>query len=308
MTAYSASDAAIEGFRISRRHPRVVLGWALFSFVASVTGALITLSMPKEAAAALEAIANEQAPDGGALLEMLALASPILIVGLLVQRMMDAAVYRLMLRPEDNRFGYLRLGADELRLTALRLIYLILAVLLIALVQFAIVLLTLVVSAVGQSAAVFVASMGELISVVVAVVLAVRLSLASVITFQTGRLALFESWDATRGQFWPLLGAYALAFCSIVAIGLLVVVVFTLGAGVLLIATGGSMADLRSITQPKAFTFMTYLNPYVVAYTMLGCVFTAVYSAVIAAPGAYIYQALRQTDPADTETTATAYP
>ena len=74
------------------------------------------------------------------------------------------------------------------------------------------------------------------------------------------------------------------------AIGLLVVVVFTLGAGVLLIATGGSMADLRSITQPKAFTFMTYLNPYVVAYTMLGCVFTAVYSAVIAAPGAYIYR------------------
>ena len=68
------------------------------------------------------------------------------------------------------------------------------------------------------------------------------------------------------------------------------------------------MADLRAITQPKAFTFMTYLNPYVVAYTMLGCVFTAVYSAVIAAPGAYIYQALRQTDPADTETTATAYP
>ena len=103
MTAYSASDAAIEGFRISRRNPRVILGWALFSFVASVTGALITLSMPKEAAAALEAIANEQAPDGGALLEMLALASPILIVGLLVQRMMDAAVYRLMLRPESSR-------------------------------------------------------------------------------------------------------------------------------------------------------------------------------------------------------------
>ncbi len=290
MIAYSASDAAIEGFRISRQSPRVILGWALFSFVASLAGALVTLAMPKEAAAALEAIANEQAPDGGALLEMLALASPILLIGLLVQRMMDAAVYRLMLRSEDDRFAYLRLGADELRLTALRLIYLVLAVLLIAVVQFAIVLLTLLMSAVGQGAAVFVASVGELASVIVAVVLAVRLSLASVITFQTGRLALFESWDATRGQFWSLLGVYALALGSIVALGLLVLVVFTIGAGVLLIATGGSTADLRTITQPKAFTLLTYLNPYIVAYTMLGCVFTAVYSAVVAAPGAYIYR------------------
>ena len=292
MTGFSASDAALEGFRITRGRPRVVLGWALFSLAASIAGALITFTMPKEAGAALEAIASEQAPDAQALAEMLLAASPILVVGLVVQRMMDAAVYRLMLRGGDSRFAYLRLGADELRLTALRLIYLILAVVLISIVQFAIVILAIVASAFGQGPMVFVASVGELISAGVVLVVAVRMSLASVITFDTGRLAILQSWDATRGRFWSLLGVHALAICCIVAAGLAVMVVFLMLAGLALVATGGSLGDLSTIVQTKELSVQTLLNPYVLAWTLIGCMFTAIYSAVIAAPGAFIYLAL----------------
>ncbi len=294
MTGFSASDAALEGFRIARERPRVVMGWALFSLAASIAGALITFTMPKEAGAALEAIASEQAPDAQSLAEMLLAASPILVVGLLVQRMMDAAVYRLMLRDGDSRFAYLRLGPDELRLTALRLIYLVLAVLLISVVQFAIVLLAIVASAFGQGPMVFVASVGELVTVGVVVTVAVRMSLASVITFQTGRLAIFESWEATRGQFWSLLGVYALAMCCIVAAGLAVMVLFLMLAGLALVGTGGSLGDLNTIVQTKELTVQAVLNPYVLAWTLVGCMFTAIYSAVVAAPGAYIHRALGQ--------------
>jgi len=36
MTAFSASDAALEGFQVLRRHWRVVLGWCLFAVLAFV--------------------------------------------------------------------------------------------------------------------------------------------------------------------------------------------------------------------------------------------------------------------------------
>jgi len=294
MTGFSASDAALEGFRISRERPRVLLGWTLFTLFASVVGAVITITMPKEARAALDALANEQAPDLEALLEMLTAVSPILIVGLLVQRMMDAAVYRVILHGgEGGRFAYLRLGADELRLAALRLIFLVLAVLLIAVAQFCIAILAVVASPLGQGPMLLVAFVAEVFSWGVILMIAVRMSLASVITFETGKLSILESWELTRGQFWPLLSSYALAGCCILATGIAVMVLFVSIAGVALIATGGSMADLSAIMAPKEISLQTYLNPYVVAYTLIGCVFTAIYSAVIAAPGAFVYLALK---------------
>jgi hypothetical protein len=91
-----------------------------------------------------------------------------------------------------------------------------------------------------------------------------------------------------------MLGAYFLAGCCIFATGIAVMVLFVSIAGVALITTGGSLADLGTIMQPKEVTLQSYLNPYVVAYTLIGCVFTAIYSAVIAAPGAFVYQALKE--------------
>lgn len=40
--------------------------------------------------------------------------------------------------------------------------------------------------------------------------LAVRLSLASPLTFDTRRVRVFGSFALTRGRFWSLLGAYLL--------------------------------------------------------------------------------------------------
>src|SRR5215212_6777111 len=128
MAGFSATDAALEGFRVTRERPKALLAWTVFTFIVSVSGALITLNMPQEARAALESLSSEETPDPSALLQALADLAPLLIFGLAVQRLMDAAVYRVVLRPEDQRFSYLRLGPDELRLMALRLIFMVLAV------------------------------------------------------------------------------------------------------------------------------------------------------------------------------------
>lgn len=288
MTAFSATDAALEGFRLVRQKPRVILAWAAFSFAASMLGAAITLIMPQEARTALESLASDDTPDPGALVQALTAVSPILLMGLLVQRMLDAAVYRVMLRPEDGRFAYLRLGGDELRLTALRLVYLMLAVLFIAIVQFGIALLAFAASVFGQRAMLFVGAIAELVSWGAVLVLAVRLSLASVITFDRGKLSILESWEATRGRFWPLFGAYVLAISCILALGLLAFAV----SGLVLMVTGGRFADLTASMQNDALSLKTYLNPFVLAYTVIGNLFTAVYSAVIPSPGAFFYRSL----------------
>jgi hypothetical protein len=293
MTAISATDAALEGFRITRERPRVVMGWAIFLLITNLIGALITLALPEEARGALAKIASQEAPDPRELLDAMSAVAPLLLVGLVVQRTMDAAVYRLMLRPEENKFAYLRLGVQEMRLTVLRLIFVVLAIVYIAVVQFGIVILSFTASALGQAASLFVASVAELVSWGVFLVLAVRLSLASVISFDSGKLAVFASWNATRGLFWRILGIQLLALCCVAVLGILVFVIFSSVSGAVLILNGGSLADVSKIIQPEEVTAQTYLNPFVLAYTLIGVLFTTIYSAVVAAPGAYIYKNLK---------------
>ena len=42
------------------------------------------------------------------------------------------------------------------------------------------------------------------------VIILVRLSLAAPISFSEKRFTLLASWAATKGNFWPLFGAYVL--------------------------------------------------------------------------------------------------
>ena len=93
MTGFSATDAALEGFRITRERPRALLAWTLFCFAVSVASVLITLLMPPEARDALESLQSDpsQTPTPEALLKTLTILSPVLLFGLAVQCVMAAA-------------------------------------------------------------------------------------------------------------------------------------------------------------------------------------------------------------------------
>jgi hypothetical protein len=58
------------------------------------------------------------------------------------------------------------------------------------------------------------------------------------------------------------------------------------------LAMGGTVAELMRIFQPDETTMRTYLNPFMIAYMAVGGLFTAIYYAVVAAPGAIAYQKL----------------
>jgi hypothetical protein len=179
---------------------------------------------------------------------------------------------------------------------ALTLIYLALGVLLLAAVQLVVFILAFLASPFGTGAALFVGSAAEIFALGVLVYVAIRMSLAAVITFDRGRLAIFDSWTATRGQFWTLFGAYVLALCCVFVVALLALVVFFTLSTIVMMAMGGGAADLGKIVQPTEVTLGTYLNPFMIAYVLLGSLFTAIYYAVIAAPGAFAYRELGRPD------------
>jgi len=293
MTAFSATDAAFEGFRITREKPRVLLIWAAFYLIISLLMPVLLVTMGGQNLMALEAEANSPNADPQAALDNLAALGPlyaILIpIGLAVQAVLAAAVYRAILRPEDTGFGYLRLGQDELRLTVLTLIYFVLSLAAV----------TIVVLLGGIGAGVAYGLLGSpLLGVGLGLFFlglllygAVRLSLAPVITFAERRISVFDSWRLTKGQFWKLLGAYVLAIASAVVVLLLATVIFMAVAAIL---AGGDIASVGQVFKPDLSSVAAYYTPPMVAYTIFGGFLNALYFAVLVSPAAVAYRALKE--------------
>lgn len=293
MTAFSATDAAFEGFRITREKPKVLLIWAGFYLIISLLMPVLLVTMGGQNLMALEAEANSPNADPEAALANLAALGPLYAIlipmGLAVQAVLAAAVYRAILRPEDTSLGYLRLGRDELRLTALTLIYFLLSV----------VAVTIVVLLGGIGAGVAYGLLGSpllgvglgLFFLGLLLYVAVRLSLAPVITFAEQRISVFDSWSLTKGQFWKLLGAYILAIASVVVVLLLAMVIFMAVAAIL---AGGDIASVGKIFSPDLSSVAAYYTPPMVAYTIFGGFLNALYFAVLVSPAAVAYRALKE--------------
>ncbi|HEV2533465.1 hypothetical protein [Phenylobacterium sp.] len=293
MTPFSPSEAALEGFRITRENPRAFAWWVGISFLVSVLGAFVTVLMPAEVRHALDTLRAEDTPDLATLADALIAVSPLFVFGLAFQCMMAAAVYRVIFRHEDSRFGYLRLGSDELRLMALTLIFVVLTILLAVALTLGAAIVIALASFAGRGFAVSVGAIAELVSLAVLVYVLVRLSLAPPATFAERRLRIGESWTLTRGGvFWRLFGAYLLAVACMVVIGLLALVLFTAVAGIIVLLAGGQLTDLSTIFHPDETSLAAYLNPGMIAYMIVGSLFQTLYFAVIAAPGAVVYRHL----------------
>lgn len=292
MTEFSPTDAALEGFRISRENPRAFAQWVAVSFGVSVLGALVTVSMPARVRHAIETLGAEETPDLQTFLAAFAAVSPLFLFGLIFQCMMAAAIYRLIFRHDDSRYGYLRLGLDELRLMVLTVIFGVFAILLLAGVTLVASVIAGLASMGGTGVAVRVGAVAELVSIFVVAYVLVRLSLAPAATFAERRIRFFESWTLTHRQFWRLLGAYALALACIVVVGLLALILFTAVAGAVVLIAGGQITDVSNIFNPDQTSLRAYLSPGVIAYMIVGSLFQTLYFAVVAAPGAWIYQRL----------------
>ena len=293
MAGFSPTDAALEGFRIARERPRKLLAASVFMFLVSLLQVLIEEKMPAEAREALAALGGQETLEAGPFFEALTILSPLLLFGLLIQCMMAAAIYRILLRGQTGSIRLFRIGPAEFRLMALALIYVVLFALLMGAFTLVGMILVMLVSGLGQGVVMFVGTIAWVAVVSAIIFIAVRLSLAPVITFDRERLALFDSWNVTRGQFWRLTGAYVLTLSLVVVAFFVAVLLFLPAAGIGVIASGGSLGDIWQIFAiPDETTLAAYFEPLRVIYMLISSVFSAFWYAVIAAPGAYAYRAL----------------
>jgi hypothetical protein len=205
MTRFSASDAALEGFQVIRAQWRVVIGWVGFNLLAvlAIVIAIVILGVIVVMVAGGDSTVLGETVGG-----------PVVTVGtVIVQLMIATAVLRLMLRPADRGFLYLRVSSDEVRIVVASLLLLLgLAALAFAAVYIARAIRP--VAAAGPEVAAAAA-------IAIGYWLTMRLGLVLPMCVVEHRIDFAKSWRLTRSNAWSLTGMTLLAG----TLGLLVSVV-----------------------------------------------------------------------------------
>ncbi|MET3665057.1 hypothetical protein [Caulobacter sp. 1776] len=230
-------DAALEGLRTMRRKPLPVLAWATFSLVMlPILGLAAKILLGEEGRAALAGRGSSADPReildlvthlGGVMVLLIALA---LVLGSVLQ----AAIIRAVIEPQNDRFAYLRLGKEELQLLVVSLITWAAALGVTVIPSGAVVLGT---SLLSGAAAGWFATLGALAVIGLSLWVAVRLSLLGPHAFSHHHIDIREAWVQTHGQFFRLLGMYVLAIIlsalvSLIGATLSSIVANVIGGGV----------------------------------------------------------------------------
>lgn len=297
MAAFSASDLAFEGFRITRERPGWVLAWALLLGLLQLATLYMLGTMAGSALTDLQAASSGSQPDPHRMMAAYSQMAPaysiIVPLSLLLQAVLGCAIYRAVLRPQEKSLLGMRVGRDELRVLVVSIA---LALLLGVIVFIGALVLGLVAGGVGAAAgdggaAGVVALVLGLALLGVLIFFGVRLSLALPMTFDQKDFRVFESWRATQGSFWPLLGAYLLAFIlGILVTLLLTIVLVAVGAG-LLLAFGQQLEGALSAMQDPT-RMMEAALPVLLVYGFANGVIGAVFTVIITAPAAAAWRRL----------------
>ena len=291
MSQLSVGGSAVAGLKLLAGRPWLILIWPAFLLGAFILqgvmffilagGAIISMAGDPQAAT--------DPAFAGQLMARLAIPYLVLLVtSLLVNAMLVTAVNRAILRPDEPSAGYLRLGADELRQVVLMLA--------IGIPMLVFYLIALLIAGLLSS---LLPGIGFLVGTVLFVVMIavplVRFSLAGAQTFDSRAIRILDSWTLTKGRFWPLLGAYALAWLMVV--GLVLAFAFAFVA-----MTAGSLdpeaLQRMQLDPTSAGALAGVLAGVILLYMLVLPIVSAVATTVTTAPPAAIFkQIAAQTGP-----------
>ncbi len=224
---------------MTRRKPLVVLAWAAcyfamlvvlglvvaFAFGGTVRADLALLSRTNDVRELIDIVARRQ----GTLLPLIAFA-------VALQSVISVAIMRAVVRPEERRLAYLRVGAEEARQFVVALVGWVVALVVTALPSAVLVLIGAGLISLGAvETNRWVEVLGAIAVAGLSIWAGIRLSLLSITTFAEGKLSLRRTWALTDHHFWHLLGMYALA----VVLTILVGVAQTVVSGLILTFSGG---------------------------------------------------------------------
>lgn len=284
MTRFSPSDAAMEGFRLTKEHPGVMLAWSAVYFggillialvmMATLGPQFITLARKGQLTGAdLEAVASLLAQSWPAFLLVLMMTA-------LLMSIVTAGVMRLVLRPTEHGFAHLKVGRTELQLTAANLLCI------------GLYAVSVVVGLVFTAGASQFGSFGAILAVLLVVAfggwIGVRLSLLLPTVFETGKISLRGAWEKTRGHFWSLFGMIVLAVIFYVIVWIL----FSIISFAVVELSGGeaAMQDIGRLTPVTAIAAVLTL--------VLQLLLQVLQIVMIYAPFAVAYRELGHAEPA----------
>lgn len=298
MSSVSIDTTSFAGFRTLGSRPVLLLGLVVLHLFSAVISVLIVVGLfGRRMMDFMQASAAGQ-KDPTAVLKMMPglLGMELLscILGLLIMSISCCAIYRAILRPEERGFAYLKLGGDEFRLAVVFLVYLVLAFVVTMAVTIGIGILAAVIGATsqgaGSSALIVVVAMLVLLFGSLAVL--TKLSLAGPMTFAERRIALFDSWGATRGAFWSLFVSYLIVWIILFMLSLLIFVLLGVMATAVLGMGGGFLNAIQQLARPDMSSFATYFTPFRIVTLAFGAVMNALVYILLVAPGAAAYQQL----------------
>lgn len=304
MQQFSATDAALAGFRLARERPKTIGVWTLIMGVLSFTVSIVAvLTFGKELTALAEKLADQSDPQAAmtAMSGMWPLFIGSMLYVLATNAVLLAGINRLVLRPQDSAGASLRLGGDELRQAA--------AQALLYIVLFGVYLVGGVGAVMlgGIGAAIGGAALGVLVGVIAfigvlagLIFLAVRLSFVSTLAFDTRRIDLGASWALTQGRFWPLFGTYMLAMVLAAVVYLLLLVMIAAVGAIGALAMGGGLASVGDALQHEANSMSSLLSPAGVISSLLSGLTAVLLSLIVSAPAPTIYAQLRGRDVSET--------
>jgi hypothetical protein len=298
MSRFSASDAALSGFRFIGREPRTIMVWAGVLFLYEVIYGLLVVGLAHDKLSAVQTFRETNNTDPEAALAMLPAVSPLLLVTfialLFVAAVMFTAAYRAQLEPEPDKWGHLRVGRDEVRFAALILIWIALSVGASLIITF----FTALLNSLGQALPPIIALPYTVVLIIAALAAfiypLVRLSLSMPMTYADAHVRLLESWKPTRGHVWPLLGAYVLAAIMIIVLLFVVWSVVAVIAAVIAVAVHFPITALSGLFQRDTSSLAAYFSPLSILAALLNSGAWAAGLAIFCAPVAEAYRSLEE--------------
>jgi hypothetical protein len=293
--AFSAGEAAFEGFRVVRRSPMSLVFWSLAYLLfmalmfAAIGGPLIGIMAEAQRIGESGAAATPEdlAPLMTAYMSVLPLLIPI---SLFFSAILAAAVARAVLRPEQKAFGYLRMGMDEVRVAVVTFVLGVLALV-------AYMILALVAGVIGgvgaaamggEGAAILPGVIAMLVVAVVMIWLFARFSLAVPITVAEKRMAIFDSFKMTKGRTLPIIGMAIVAWVMAMVVALLGFLVCL----PIVLAVGG-FGRLTEMEGASSMEIAQAFGPVLLVFLVVQALLASLQLAVLYAPFAAAYRDIK---------------